>query len=204
MSFWLLTIAGRGDVSQHQMAELCGLDPSSLVAILDGMEHRGLLHRQRNPSDRRVQWVQRTEEGDRVYALASPLAQKAEAQQLAPLPAAGPPAVGGRHAEIDCEFEITRDLIMKPFVLILVLFLAAAVDGLAQAPGHQPSATHGEHSAGVRPQCSRRIGEFHGATGSRHHHQRQHAESQRGDIRAVLGQHAEHYRDAVLGQVVAR
>ncbi|HTW68014.1 MAG TPA: MarR family transcriptional regulator [Bryobacteraceae bacterium] len=86
--FWLLVIAGTGNVSQHEMAELCGLDPSSLVAVLDGMERRGLLYRQRNPNDRRVQWVRRTEEGERLYARALPRAQRAEAQQLEAFPAA--------------------------------------------------------------------------------------------------------------------
>jgi DNA-binding MarR family transcriptional regulator len=86
--FWLLVIAGSGNVSQHEMADRCGLDPSSLVAVLDGMERRGLLYRQRNPNDRRVQWVQRTEEGDRLFARALPRAQQAEAQQLAMLSAA--------------------------------------------------------------------------------------------------------------------
>jgi DNA-binding MarR family transcriptional regulator len=70
------------------MADLCGLDPSSLVAVLDGMERRGLLHRKRNPDDRRVQWVQRTVEGDRLFARALPRAQRAEAEQLAALSAA--------------------------------------------------------------------------------------------------------------------
>ncbi len=86
--FWLLVIAGAGNVSQHEMADLCGLDPSSLVAVLDGMERRGLLHRKRNPKDRRVQWVQRTEEGNRLYARALPRAQRAEAEQLAAISAA--------------------------------------------------------------------------------------------------------------------
>ena len=86
--FWLLVIAGAGDVSQHEMAELCGLDPSSLVAVLDGMERRGLLHRQRNPNDRRVQWVRRTEEGERLYARALPRARDAESEQLSALSAA--------------------------------------------------------------------------------------------------------------------
>ena len=86
--FWLLVIAGKGNISQHEMAELCGLDPSSLVAVLDGMERRGLLHRQRNPDDRRVQWVRRTGEGDRLFARALPRAQRAEAQQLSALSAA--------------------------------------------------------------------------------------------------------------------
>ena len=70
------------------MADLCGLDPSSLVAVLDGMQRRGLLHRRRNPNDRRVQWVQRTEEGERLFARALPRAQRAEAQQLEALSAA--------------------------------------------------------------------------------------------------------------------
>ena len=70
------------------MADLCGLDPSSLVAVLDGLERRGWLHRKRNPSDRRVQWVRRTEAGDRMFARALPRAQRAEARQLAVLSAA--------------------------------------------------------------------------------------------------------------------
>jgi DNA-binding MarR family transcriptional regulator len=86
--FWLLAIAGQGNVSQHEMADLCGLDPSSLVAVLDGLERRGLLHRQRNPNDRRVQWVRRTEEGNRLFTRALPLARHAEVQQLASLSAA--------------------------------------------------------------------------------------------------------------------
>jgi len=86
--FWLLRLAGRGDVSQHEIAELCGLDPSSLVAVLDGLERRGWVRRQTSPRDRRVHWVQRTEEGDRLFARALPLARRAEARQLAALPAA--------------------------------------------------------------------------------------------------------------------
>jgi DNA-binding MarR family transcriptional regulator len=83
--FWLLAIAGAGDISQQRMAELCGLDPSSLVAVLDGLEKRGWLRRRRNPSDRRMQWVQRTEAGDHLVAQARPRAQRAEAQQISVL-----------------------------------------------------------------------------------------------------------------------
>jgi len=86
--FWLLVIAGSRNVSQNEMADLCGLDPSSLVPVLDGLERRGLLHRERNPNDRRVQWVRRTEEGNRLFARALPRAQRAEAQQLEALGAA--------------------------------------------------------------------------------------------------------------------
>jgi len=83
--FWLLAIAGARNVSQQEMAGLCGLDPSSLVAVLDGLERRGWLRRQRNPEDRRMQWVQRTEAGDELFSRALPRARRAEAQQLAEL-----------------------------------------------------------------------------------------------------------------------
>lgn len=83
--FWLLAIAGAGNVSQNEIAELCGLDPSSLVPVLDGLERRGWLRRQRNPRDRRMQWVQRTEAGNRLFARAQPRAQRAQARQLAVL-----------------------------------------------------------------------------------------------------------------------
>jgi len=83
--FWLLAIAGAGEFSQHEMAELCGVDPSALVAMLDGMEHRGLVRRERNPRDRRVQWVRRTEAGDELFQHALPRAKRAEARHLAVL-----------------------------------------------------------------------------------------------------------------------
>lgn len=85
--FWLLALAGAGNVSQHEMAELCGIDASSFVAVLDGLEQRGWLRRQRNPLDRRMQWVQRTEAGERLFTRALPRAKRAEAQQLAALSA---------------------------------------------------------------------------------------------------------------------
>jgi DNA-binding MarR family transcriptional regulator len=86
--FWLLDLAGPGNVAQHEIAELYGLDPSTLVAMLDGLERRGWLRRQRNPRDRRVQWVQRTEAGDRLFARAQARAERAEAQHVAVLSAA--------------------------------------------------------------------------------------------------------------------
>src|SRR5208283_1654532 len=76
--FWMLAIAGRSNVSQHEIADVCGMDPSSLVAVLDGLERRGWLRRQRNPRDRRMHWVQRTEAGDRLFNRALPLAKGAE------------------------------------------------------------------------------------------------------------------------------
>jgi DNA-binding MarR family transcriptional regulator len=83
--FWLLAIAGAGNVSQHEIAELFGVDPSTLVAMLDELERRGWLRRKRNPHDRRVQWVQRTETGDALFTSALPRVQQVQAEQLAVL-----------------------------------------------------------------------------------------------------------------------
>ena len=55
------------------------------MPVLDSLEQRGWLRRERNPSDRRVQWVRRTEAGDQLFHRALPRAQHAEAQQLAVL-----------------------------------------------------------------------------------------------------------------------
>jgi len=52
--FWLLAMAGAGDVPQNEIAEQFGLDPSSVVALIDGVERRGFLRRQPNPRDRRM------------------------------------------------------------------------------------------------------------------------------------------------------
>ncbi|HUB34379.1 MAG TPA: MarR family winged helix-turn-helix transcriptional regulator [Bryobacteraceae bacterium] len=83
--FWLLSLAGAGDFSQQHIAELCGLDPSTLVPWLDALEQRGWLRRERSPRDRRIQLVRRTEAGDQLFHRALPRAQRAEAEQLAVL-----------------------------------------------------------------------------------------------------------------------
>ncbi len=83
--FWLLAIAGAGNVSQHEIADLFGVDPSTLVTVLDDLERRGWLRRKRNPHDRRVQWVQRTEAGDTLFTRALPRVQRAQEEQLAVL-----------------------------------------------------------------------------------------------------------------------
>ena len=58
------------------------------MPILDSLEQRGWLRRERNPADRRVQWVRRTEAGDQLFHRALPRAHRAEARQLAVLSSA--------------------------------------------------------------------------------------------------------------------
>jgi len=89
----LLILTSLADGPKHGyaiMTDVAGfsgvqMEPGTLYGALSRLERRGWVRRQRNPRDRRVQWVQRTEAGDTLFARALPLAQRAEAQQLAVL-----------------------------------------------------------------------------------------------------------------------
>ena len=80
--FWLLALVREAPAAQRELAERCGLDPSSLVAVLDGLEERGWVERRRHPRDRRVHLIALTAAGAALYQRALPLAQRAEAAQL--------------------------------------------------------------------------------------------------------------------------
>jgi len=80
--FWLLALVREAPAAQRELAERCGLDPSSLVAVLDGLEERGWVERRRHPNDRRVHLIALTAAGAALYHRALPLAQRAEAEQL--------------------------------------------------------------------------------------------------------------------------
>lgn len=65
----VLWILERGaEVSQQQIAALMGLDPSTLVFVLDEMEKMKLLRRSRSQRDRRVHLLAPTPSGRRLAA----------------------------------------------------------------------------------------------------------------------------------------
>lgn len=62
-----------GGVSQATLAEMAGVEPPTLVRVLDQLEAQGLVRRQANPSDRRVNLLYLTD-------AAKPLVDEIEAE----------------------------------------------------------------------------------------------------------------------------
>jgi len=61
-------IASRPGITQHAIGSKADVDPSTMVALLDGLEHRGLAERRPNPEDRRKRAVHLTPDGEKTLA----------------------------------------------------------------------------------------------------------------------------------------
>lgn len=80
-SYAVLALAASGArPSQRELAEFLRLDPSQVVALVDGLQMRGLVLREPDPSDRRANVVVITEEGRELFARARISARTAEQQ----------------------------------------------------------------------------------------------------------------------------
>jgi MarR family transcriptional regulator, lower aerobic nicotinate degradation pathway regulator len=71
--------------TQSAIASALQYDPSQLVALLDGLEERGLVERKRDPADRRRQMVSITPAGRRQLAAFRKIVKRIEDEFLAPL-----------------------------------------------------------------------------------------------------------------------
>jgi DNA-binding MarR family transcriptional regulator len=76
----VLDVDGPG--SQHELAELIGKVPGVVVGAIDELETRGLVARERDPSDRRRSRVVLTRKGRTTLAKADRLADEALAEVL--------------------------------------------------------------------------------------------------------------------------
>ncbi|WP_410640164.1 MarR family winged helix-turn-helix transcriptional regulator [Amycolatopsis sp. lyj-346] len=84
----LLTLFGDGPArSQQDGAARLGVDRTTMVALVDELEAKGLVRREVAPGDRRKRLVVLTPEGKRVRDAGAELTRKAEAQLLEPLSA---------------------------------------------------------------------------------------------------------------------
>ncbi len=61
-------------LSQQQLHEKTGIDPSSMVAVIDLLEARDLAERRPDPDDRRARAIYLTDEGERTLARIGKLA----------------------------------------------------------------------------------------------------------------------------------
>src|SRR3954452_1560794 len=84
--FGLITvISKRPGITQQDLAGLARVDPSSMVALLDDLEARGIAERRVDPADRRRRAILLTDEGRRQVQLLKREARKALEEFLAPL-----------------------------------------------------------------------------------------------------------------------
>jgi len=72
-------------VSQRDLAEVLGLDPSQVVLLVDELATSGLVERKPSAIDRRTKLVRGTDDGRVLRAEAAQLVQAAVAAQLAAL-----------------------------------------------------------------------------------------------------------------------
>jgi DNA-binding MarR family transcriptional regulator len=59
-------LAAHPGMSQHQLHEKTAIDPSSMVAVIDELEARGLAERRPDPADRRARQVFLTGQGEQT------------------------------------------------------------------------------------------------------------------------------------------
>ena len=81
----LLVLAGGEPASQQQAAQRLGIDRTTMVALLDALEGKGLVARHPHADDRRRNVVELTEAGQDALRRATEASDDAEREFLAPL-----------------------------------------------------------------------------------------------------------------------
>ncbi|MGI5215448.1 MarR family winged helix-turn-helix transcriptional regulator [Plantactinospora sp. CA-290183] len=79
----LRVLAHREPASQLQVAQRLGIDRTTMVAILDALERKGIVIRRPDPADRRRNVVGLTDQGLRTYHAAEAAYREAENAFLA-------------------------------------------------------------------------------------------------------------------------
>jgi DNA-binding MarR family transcriptional regulator len=73
-------VAGDEGRSQQALGEALRIPPSRMVALVDGLEQRGLLRRRLDPNDRRVRTLHLTRDGRRLLAEVMEVSREHERQ----------------------------------------------------------------------------------------------------------------------------
>jgi DNA-binding MarR family transcriptional regulator len=66
----LATLVSEGPMFQLRLSQRIGMDPATMVDVIDGLEKDGHILRRRNPDDRREYALQTTAEGHALYSRA--------------------------------------------------------------------------------------------------------------------------------------
>ena len=81
----LLVLANREPTSQQQAAQRLDIDRTTMVALLDTLEDKGLVSRHPHADDRRRNVVELTDAGQNTLQRAAEASDEAEREFLAPL-----------------------------------------------------------------------------------------------------------------------
>jgi DNA-binding MarR family transcriptional regulator len=81
----LSVLAGDGPMTQQRLGQVMGIDRTTMVAIADALEEKGLAIRERHPTDRRAYALRATTPGRRLLGRAARATARAEDEFLAPL-----------------------------------------------------------------------------------------------------------------------
>ena len=87
-SYHVLRAASNGEYTQKALAEMVGIDKTTMVVAIDELERAGLAERRPSPSDRRAHVIAVTKAGERKLAKAEAVQAQVQGEALNALPAA--------------------------------------------------------------------------------------------------------------------
>jgi MarR family transcriptional regulator for hemolysin len=85
--YHVLRAALSGEHTQKELADMVGLDKTTMVVTIDELERDGLAERQPSPTDRRARVIAVTKAGRRKVAEADAIKERVQADVLQSLPA---------------------------------------------------------------------------------------------------------------------
>ena len=87
-AYHVLRAATSGEHTQKELAEMVGIDKTTMVVTVDELESDGLAERRPSPTDRRARVIAVTKAGERKLAKAEAIKEQVQADTLNAIPAA--------------------------------------------------------------------------------------------------------------------
>lgn len=86
-SWKVLIKSGYSTYTQRELSEICEIDKTSMVTIVDNLEARGLVRRNRSATDRRAWNIVLTDDGQELVEMVRPVVDHVESRVLEVIPA---------------------------------------------------------------------------------------------------------------------